>query len=263
MKSHIHVLVLLAISATMLIVGASNSLVLAQPCNAALSYPIVSAAYSYSNIPITVPVSVSCTTSYGNELYATGSAYDATTNTGLGSTSALLTASNGGMEFDGQLGFNLPLTTQGHSIQISVSIYTSQDGDLITQASETVVLGGPTGPTGFQQVTTTTVTVGQYPYANPYSYPYSNPYPYPSSPSSYPSQFYPPYQPNSSEFQFHQGHQAHYQSQAFGQSQYNTTLFDYVVIIAIIATVIIATAGLVLVARRQPVPVPVWPPPPR
>jgi hypothetical protein len=124
MKTRIHVLVLLAVSATMLILGASNSLVLAQPCNAALSYPIVSAAYSYSNVPITVPVSVSCTTSYGNGLYATGSAYDATANTALGSTSALLTAANGGMEFDGQLGFNLPPATQGHSIQISVSVYT-------------------------------------------------------------------------------------------------------------------------------------------
>jgi hypothetical protein len=229
-QARVHVFVVLAIAATMIIVATSNSLVFADPCTATLSYPIMPVVYSNSNVPIVVPVSATCTTYYSNQLYATGSAYDATANVGLGSTSTLLISANGGTEFNGQLGFNLPPTTQGHSIQISVSIYSSQYGNLITATSETVEVGQ-----GVQQTTTTTVTEGQYPYAYPYAYP---------SPTPSPS-FYQP-----SPSQFH--HQSHHQFLGLTQTTNSTTLFDYVVIVAILATVIIATTGLVLVARRQP-----------
>jgi hypothetical protein len=224
------VFVLLAIAATMIIIGASNSLVFADPCTATLSYPIMPVVYSNSNVPIVVPLSATCTTYYANQLYATGSAYDATANVGLGSTSTLLMSVNGGTEFNGQLGFNLPPTTQGHSIQISVSIYSSQYGNLITATSETVEVGQEV-----QQTATTTVTEGQYPYAYPYAYPSPTP-----SPSLY--------QPSPSQFH----HQSHHQFLSVTQTTNSTTLFDYAVIIAILATVIIATTGLVLVARRQP-----------
>lgn len=229
----------------MLIVGASGSLVSAQipgPCTATLSYPILPVEYSGSSVPIVVPISASCTTPYGSQLYATGSAYDATANTGLGSASTVLMSVNGGVEFNGQLGFNLPPTTQGDSVQISVSIYGSQGGNLLTATSETVEVG-----TGVQQVTTTTVTQDQYPYANP------SPTPYPST-----------YQPNQPRYQNYHSSQTHYLSQSMAQQSNNTSLFDYMVIIAIIASVIIVTAGLVLVARRpqQPTWYPV-PPPPR
>lgn len=249
MKTRVHVIALLAISATMLILSASSSFVFADPCTATLSYPVIPVQYANSNVPIVVPISASCTTYYGSQLYATGSAYDATSNTGLGSASTVLSSVNGGTEFNGQIGFNLPPTSQGDSVQISVSIYSSQYGSLITGTSETIQVGA-----GVQQTTTTTVTEGQYPYYNPY-------------PTAYPS----PYQPNQSQYyqyqyqpqyQGHHSPQTHYLSQILAQSPYNTNLLDYVVIIAIIAAVIIATAGLVLVARRQQ---PTWSPvpPPR
>jgi hypothetical protein len=134
------------------------------------------------------------------------------------------------------MGFNLSPTSQGDSVQISVSLYSSQYGSLIAETGETIQLG-----TGVQQTTTTTVTEAQYPY-NAY-------------PTAYPS----PYQPNQSQYyqyqpsnQGYHSPQTHHLSQILAQSPNNTNFFDYVVIIAIIATVIIATAGLVLVARRQP-----------
>jgi hypothetical protein len=225
---------LLAIAVTMLIVGASGNFVLADPCTATLNYPAIPVGYANSNVPIVVQISATCTTYYGSQLYATGNAYDATANTGLGSASTVLMSVNGGTEFNGQLGFNLPPSTQGHSLQISVSIYNGQYGNLITTTSETVEVGSEAQQ---QITTTTTVTEGQYPYA----YPYPTTYPSPSQPSLSPSQH-----------QFHRASQEHYQQEALAQTSINTNLFDYVVIIAILAAVIIATTGLVLVARRQP-----------
>jgi hypothetical protein len=241
MKTRVHVIALLVISLSLLMLGASSTFVSADPCTATLSYPIIPVVYSNQNVPIVVPLSASCTTYYSNQLYATGSAYDATVNTGLGSASTLLSSVSGGTNYNGQLGFNLPPSTQGHSIQISVSIYSSQYGNLLTATSEIVQVGS-----SVQQTTTTTVTQAQYPYVNPY-------------PTSYPS----PYQPNQSQYyqpqnQFNYPRQSRYVSQSPTRSPYNTNLLGYIVIIAIIAAVIIATAGLVLVARRQPN----WPPPP-
>jgi len=198
--------------------------------------------YSNSNVPIVVSMSATCTTAYGNQLYATGNAYDATSNVGLGSVSTVLQSVSGGYIFNGQLGFNLPPSTQGHIVQISVSIYNSQYGNLITTTSETFQVG-----TGSQQVSTTTVTqTYPYPYPNQYpsQYPYQNPYPYPA----------PSYQ-----------HPNRNQSQSQTLNQNNSSLFGYVAIAAILAVVVIVTAGLVVYGRRQQAPSVRWvpaPPPP-
>ena len=251
MKPRVYVIALLAISATMLILSTNSTFVFADPCTATLSYPVIPVQYSNSNVPIVVPISASCTTYYGSQLYATGSAYDTTSNTGLGSASTILSSVNGGTEFNGQLGFNLPPTSPSDSVQISVSIYSSQYGNPITATSETVQLGAEVQQA--QQITTTTtVTENQNQAYSPY-------------PTAYPS----PQQPNQSQNyqfqpQYQNHHQTHYFSQVLAQKSNNTNLFDYIVIIAIIATVIIATAGLVLVARRQqPTWYPTMPPPPR
>ncbi len=205
------------------------------------------AVYSYSNVPIVVPMSATCTTAYGNQIYATGNAYDATSNAGLGSVSTVLQSVNGGTNFNGQLGFNLPTTTQGHTVTISVSVYSNQYGNLITATSETFQV-----VSGSQQVTTTTVTQpSPYPYPYPNQYPtqyqYQNPYPYQTPPySQYPSQQRP------------------YRNQSQYQTQYqnNSSLLGYVAIAAILAAVIIATAGLVIYGRRQQPPMLTWVPPP-
>ena len=244
-------LTLLTVCMIMLIVSSNSSLVWADPCTATLSYPTMPAVYSNSNAQIVVPVSASCTNNYGNQLYTTGSAYDTTTNTGLGSASTSLTSVNGGTEFNGQLTFNLPPIPQSDSIQLSVSIYDSQYGNLLTQIGEPFEVGaGVQVPQGIQ-VTTTTVTQNQYPpqYASQYPSPsaYQTPYnqaPNPTSQPQYPS---------------HHTSHAQYLSGTVTQSSNSITTLDYVVIIAIFAAVIIATASLVLVAaRRQPS----WPPPP-
>jgi hypothetical protein len=255
MKSRIHVILLLTISVGVLIPVAVSGIVYAQPCMAALSKPVIPTQYGNSNVPFVIPVSASCTTYY-SQLYATGNAYDATSNVGLGTANAVLSPVDGGTQFNGQLGFGLPPTYPSDSVQISVSIYDSQGGNLITQTSETVQVGaGAQQPV--QQITTTTVTLGQYPYANP-------------TPTGYQS----PYQPNQSQYygnqpqyqyQYQQGNQdrpPYYFSPGFPYRSNNQYLFDWVAIIAILATVIIATAGLVLVARRQQPPQPVWYPAP-
>ena len=267
MKLHIHVIVLLAISVTMLIPVAVNSFVYAQPCTATLSNPVIPTQSGNANVPFVIPIAASCTTYY-SQLYATGNAYDATSNIGLGTANAVLSPVNGGPQFNGLLGFGLQPTSPSDAVQISVSIYDNQGGNLITQTSETVQIGvgtlqpiqQPIQPP-LQQITTTTVTVGQYPYANP-------------APSAYQS----PYQPNQSQYydnqpqyqyqQGSQGHHSYYFSQGFPYRSNNQYLFDLVAIIAILAAVIIATTGLVLAARRRQPTQPVWypahpPPPPR
>ena len=250
MKTRVHVITLLAISATLLILSTSSTFVFADPCTATLGYPVIPPQYTTSNIAIAVPVSASCTTYYGNQLYANGSAYDPSTNTGLGSASTILSSVNGGTDFNGQMQFSLPPTAQGESVQISVSIYSDQYGSPITATSEMIQVGA-----GVQQTitTTTTVTEGQFPYYNPYPTAYPSPY----LPNQ--SQYYQ-YQP---QYQGHYSPQTHYMPQFLAQNSNNTNILDYVVIIAIIAAVIIATTGLVLVARRQPTWYALPPPPPR
>ena len=227
-------------------VGTNSNPVFADTCTAQLSYPIMPVVYSNSNVPIVVPMSASCTTVYGNQLYATANAYDATLNSGLGTVNTVLQSTNGGINFNGQLGFNLPPSTQGHSITISVSIFTNQYGNLVTATSETFQV-----VSGNQQISTTTVTQA-YPYPYPYSnqyptqYPYQNPYPYQAPSYQFPSQ-QRPYR-NQSQYQ--------------NQNRNNSNLLGYVAIAAILAAVIIATAGLVVYGRRQQPSTITWVPPP-
>jgi hypothetical protein len=213
-------------------VGANCNPVLAQaqPCTAVLSYPVMPTTYSYSNVPIVVPMSATCTINFGSTLYASGNAYDATSNVALGLVNNVLQSPDGGTTFNGQLGFNLPPTTQGHTVTISVSIYSSQYGDLVSSTSETFQ-----AVVGNQQVATTTVT---------------QTYPYPIIPPTYQVQ------------QSVQQHSYRHQSQT---RNHNNFLLDYVAIAAILAVVVIATAGLVVYGRRQQPPsitwVPALPPP--
>jgi hypothetical protein len=197
------------------------------------------AIYSNSNVPIVVPMSATCTTYYGSQLYATGNAYDATSDAGLGSVSTVLQSVDGGTTFNGQLGFNLPPSTQSHTVQISVSIYNGQYGNLITATSETVQVG-----TGTQQAITTVTQT--YPYQYPTQYPSQSP----ASSYQYSSQL--------------SLHRKQLQYQVLNQNR--SLLLSYVAIVAILAAVIIATTGLVMYGRRQQPPSINWipaPPPPQ
>jgi hypothetical protein len=241
MKTRTVAAAILAISVTMLILNSSAAFVSADPCTATLSYPTVPVQYGGTNVPVVVPILASCTTYYGNQLYATGTAYDLTSNVNAGSGNTVLSSVNGDMQFNGQLSFNLPQVSQGDSIEISVTVYSNQYGSPITTTSETVQIG-----TGTQQTVTTTVTEGQYPYANPYPTQYPTPYPSPYQ-FNQSQQYQPMYQ---SQYQSYHSH-THSTSQNIGRNS-SPNLLDYAVIITIIATVIIATTAAVLVARRQP-----------
>src|SRR5208337_4660962 len=129
----------------------------------------------------------------------------------------------------GQLGFNLPPTTQGHTVTISVSLYSSQYGSLIGATSETFQ-----AVVGNQQVVTTTVT-------QPYQSPPTTPYSYqPTYPNQAPSTQQPSQQRPYT-------HPSQYQT----PNRNNPSLLGYVAIAAILAAVVIATAGLIVYARRQ------------
>jgi hypothetical protein len=249
-KTRNYAVLAIVLTIAILAVGANSNLVSADPCIAQLNYPIMPTVYSYSNIPVVVPMAATCTTYYGSQLYATGNAYDATSNVGLGSVSTVLQSVNGGTTFNGQLGFNLPPSTQGHIVQLSVSIYNGQYGNQVTATSETIQVG--TGnQLQYQQVTTTTVTQAA-PYQNEYL-------PQNQYPISYPASI----KPRSSQPQLHP-----YQSSLLAQSQTrnqnSSSLFGFIAIAAILAAVIIATAGLAVVYGRRQQPAPVtWIPPPQ
>jgi hypothetical protein len=257
MKSRVLVIALFAISMTVLIAGRSNGLVFAQvttPCTASLNAPGVPAQYSNSNAPFVVPVFASCTGYYGTQLYATGNAYDVTSNTAMGSASGLLSPVNGGTQFSGQLAFNTPPTSPSDSVQVSVSVYDNQGGNLLATTGTTIQpITGPAQPVQplqpVQQVVTTTVT------ADPYANPYPTVYPSPGQSSYYP---YPS--------QYAQQYPSRPATYYYSPRWYNANLFAWVAIITIIAAVIIGTAGLVLIARKRPTPQGYWypvPPPPR
>jgi hypothetical protein len=242
-KSRNYAILAIVLIIAIIAVGANSTPVLADPCLAQLNYPIMPTVYSYSNVPIVVPVSATCTTYYSSQLYATGTAYDATSNAGLGSVSTALQSVNGGTTFNGQLGFNFPPSTQGHTVQLSVSIYNGQYGNLITSTSETIFVEN-----GNQQVTTTVTQAYPYTYQNQYLP--QNQYPYPA----------PSYPPPSQQRAYR--NQSQYQT----RNQNGSSLFGFVAIVAILAAVIIATAGLVVYGRRQQPPPVTWippPPPPR
>jgi hypothetical protein len=109
--------------------------------------------YANSAVSVAVPLSTTCSTPYGSQLFATGTAYDLATNTNAGSVSTILTTIDGGYTFSGQLGFTLPPSTQGHWLQIMVTIFSNQNGNELTANGEAFQVN-----TGTQQVVTTTVT---------------------------------------------------------------------------------------------------------
>jgi len=124
----------------------------ADPCAAQLGFPIIPVVYANAVVTVVVPISATCSTSYGNQLYANANAYDLNTNTVADSVNTILTSVNGGYTFTGQLGFNLPASTQGHWLQVSVSVFSGQAGGPLTTTGEAFPVN-----TGTVQVITTTV----------------------------------------------------------------------------------------------------------
>ena len=128
----------------------------ADPCAAQLGFPIIPVVYANSIVTVIVPLSVTCATSYGNQVNASANAYDLNTGTTAGTVSTILTSVNGGYTFTGQLGFNFPASTQRHWVQVAVTIYSSQQANQLTSISEAFQVNS-----GAAQVVTTTVTANQ------------------------------------------------------------------------------------------------------
>jgi hypothetical protein len=155
-----------------ILVGAmsSSSLVSADACTAQLSYSIPS-TYNNSNVQMVVPVSATCSFITG-QLYVVGNAYDQSLNTNLGSVNTALIPTGGNI-FSGQLTFNLPSYVQGHTVQVTISIYSNgPNGGILTTAAQTVQVPNAT-----------------YSYPTNYYYP-SNCY-YPGNYCYYPGYYYP------------------------------------------------------------------------
>jgi hypothetical protein len=150
MKTRNYALLLLVITAAVVAVGASSSLVAADACTANLSTVTTTAQNSGSYIGVQVPVSANCasTTTSNGSLYAVGDAYDTTTSTDLGSVNTALTPVNAANIYNGALSFSIPSTAQGDTLQISVSVYNSQYGQLLTTTAETIQ-AAPTNQTGY------------------------------------------------------------------------------------------------------------------
>ena len=130
----------------------SANTVSADPCAVQLGFPIIPAVYANTIVTVVVPISATCSSPYGSQLYANANVYDLNTNTAADSTNTILTSVNGGYTFTGQLGFNLPASTQGHWVQVSVSIFSNQAGNPLTTTGEAFQVN-----TGTVQVITTTV----------------------------------------------------------------------------------------------------------
>lgn len=97
----------------------------------------------YDSISIGMRVSVYATCSFsGGRLYARGNVYDKSINDNLSSAGTVLTSLNGGNVFRGQLVLILPImariSVEGHTLQISVSIYDTPYGSILTSATQTV-----------------------------------------------------------------------------------------------------------------------------
>lgn len=228
-------------------VAASGNIVFADSCVAQLSYPIMPSAYS-SNVQLVVPVSATCTP-IGNALTAVGSAYDTSVNANVGTVNTLLSSATGGT-FNGQLIFNLPPTSLGHSVQILVSIYSGgqttpgQYGALLTTVSETVQLNPNSYQNSYyppnqyypqqQQITTVTsfITQLQQP---PMRAPYLG-----------------GQTPNASLIQQQQFGRASY----LGQQNANTSWLVVLVAVIIAASVIVALVFAVIATRNRPQPRP-------
>ena len=177
MKTRIYMITMLALTIALVTAGMGTRPVAAQSCTAQLNYPVMPTIYDGSNVPIVVPLSVSCSTFYGNQLYATGNLYDTTTGANLGSVNVVLPSVGGSSTvFNGQFGFTLPPSSQGDTAQVSASIYSSQYGNVITTTSITFPVFNQAQPQPFQVVTTTvTEATNVYPYPAAYQSPYPSP----------------------------------------------------------------------------------------
>ena len=162
-------------------VATNANIVLAQPCQAQLGAPNVSQPYYYGpSFQVTVPVSTSCSY-YAGQLYASGTAYDASYNTNVGTANTVLTSTYAGYGYTGQLTFSLPISEQSRSVQFSVSVYGTQNGyyagpygGLLAQTFATYLVG-PSYYQGYPLYPSyTTPSYPQYP-TYP-SYPAINPY---------------------------------------------------------------------------------------
>jgi len=161
-RTCLHILLAIILAAGVVALATNNSVATAQqPCQAQLGQPNVAMQQYYSyggNLQLTLPVSASCSF-YAGQVYATGSAYDTTYGTSLGTAQSVLSSTYGGYGYTGQLTFTVPSSAQGHSVQLWVSIYSGQNGyyggyygsSLLAQASSTFVVnpiyqGYPTYP---------------------------------------------------------------------------------------------------------------------
>ena len=142
----------------------TSSFVSGDPCAATLGFPVIPVVYANNPVTVIVPMSATCSTSYGNQLYATANAYDSNTQTSAGAVNTILTSVNGGYTFTGQLGFTLPASTQGHWVQIAVTLFTDQAGNEVTSAGEAFQIN----PGTVQVVTTTVFAQTPSEYAPPY-----------------------------------------------------------------------------------------------
>ena len=202
-KACTYALLVTILAASAVAIATNNSFVLAQPCQVVLGSPNVSAEPFYyygGNFEVTLPVSASCSF-YAGSLYATATAYDTTYNTNIGVTNAVLTSTYGGYGYSGQLTFTLPVSAQSHSVEFSVSIYSTENGyyggyyggSLLAQTSSTFVIG----PSYYEGYPTYPYSAPSYPYYQYYpSYPYysGNWYYYSSSHPYY--QYHPSYPGN-------------------------------------------------------------------
>jgi len=194
-----------ALVAVALVVGvlavATNSVASAQTCTAQLSPPTASMQQYYgANFQVTLPVTAYCPF-YSNQLYAVGTAYDTTYSSNIGTANTNLSPTYGGTSYNGQLQFILPISAQYHSVQFSVSIYSTQagygypyyNGGLLTTTSATFVIG----PNSYQ------------------SYPYYPSYPsYPTYPT-YPSFPFCQYYPWYSGYQHYPGNNYYYHTYGY------------------------------------------------
>ncbi|MGA2785474.1 MAG: hypothetical protein ABSF09_12320 [Candidatus Bathyarchaeia archaeon] len=169
--SHAMTMALLVLLIAAASVVANSSLVSADSCTAQLA--ITSMASYYNSNGMTVPVSAICTFS-GGQLYAVGYAYDTSLNLNLGSANTVLTPLGGGNVFNGQLVFTLPTSVAGHTVQFSVSIYSTPNGAILTSVTQTV---------GFPNYS---YSYPSYYYPGNCYYPGNSCYYYPSPPSSPP-----------------------------------------------------------------------------
>jgi hypothetical protein len=144
---------LLLVALALALTPYSLSLAYASPCSAQLGFPIILLSSSNQAFTAVVPVSATCSTAYGQQLYASASASDLNTGTSASTVNTILTSVDGGYTFTGQVGLSLPPSTVGHWIQLTVTIYQNPSGSQLTTVGEAFPVNASNG-----QVVTATVT---------------------------------------------------------------------------------------------------------